>query len=107
MSGREQKIRERAHALWEQEGRPEGREHHHWQLATREIDGQTGEPTGDAGSASNRPQATPTSSGGLSSGLQPGGTIPGGGPGAGFGSIGTGGGSTGGASTGTVGRSGS
>jgi hypothetical protein len=38
MSGdREQKIRERAHVLWETEGRPEGREHDHWREAERQV----------------------------------------------------------------------
>ena len=29
----EQRIRKRAHEIWEQEGRPEGREHDHWEKA--------------------------------------------------------------------------
>ena len=29
----EQRIRNRAHEIWEQEGRPEGREHDHWEKA--------------------------------------------------------------------------
>ena len=33
---REHLIRARAHALWEQEGRPEGRHHDHWQRASQE-----------------------------------------------------------------------
>ena len=35
---REQRIRERAHALWEREGRPEGRNEEHWAQACREVD---------------------------------------------------------------------
>ncbi|WP_448204362.1 DUF2934 domain-containing protein [Azospirillum sp. sgz302134] len=31
------RVRERAYALWEQEGRPEGRHIEHWLRATREI----------------------------------------------------------------------
>ncbi|MCW2235728.1 DUF2934 domain-containing protein [Azospirillum canadense] len=31
------RIRERAYALWERDGRPEGRHIDHWQQATREI----------------------------------------------------------------------
>ena len=31
------RIRERAHAIWEREGRPEGRHIEHWQQAAREI----------------------------------------------------------------------
>ena len=30
-------IRERAYAIWEIEGRPEGRERQHWEQATREV----------------------------------------------------------------------
>ena len=30
-------IRERAYAIWEREGRPEGRERHHWEQAAREV----------------------------------------------------------------------
>lgn len=33
----EQRIRERAHAIWEAEGRPEGRDREHWQRACREL----------------------------------------------------------------------
>jgi hypothetical protein len=33
-------IRERAYWLWEQEGRPEGRELDHWYRASREIAGR-------------------------------------------------------------------
>ena len=32
-----ERIRQRAHALWEQEGRPEGRQDEHWERACREI----------------------------------------------------------------------
>lgn len=38
MPTREEKIRERAHQLWEQEGRPAGQEAQHWERASREID---------------------------------------------------------------------
>ena len=30
-------IRERAYAIWEREGRPEGRERQHWEQAAREV----------------------------------------------------------------------
>jgi hypothetical protein len=33
----EERIRQRAHRIWEDEGRPEGREHEHWERAAREI----------------------------------------------------------------------
>ncbi len=35
--GREERLRERAYALWEAEGRPEGREVEHWSMAEREL----------------------------------------------------------------------
>ena len=39
---RDQRVRARAHAIWEREGRPEGRETEHWQLASEEIDREDG-----------------------------------------------------------------
>ncbi len=33
----DEEIRIRAHQLWEQAGRPEGREHEFWQLAEQEL----------------------------------------------------------------------
>jgi hypothetical protein len=41
MSGeRERNIRERAYAIWEQEGRPEGKGLDHWRQAEAEIGNQ-------------------------------------------------------------------
>lgn len=37
--GREQRIRERAYALWEAEGRPAGREADHWRQAEQDEQG--------------------------------------------------------------------
>ena len=96
MTDREQKIRERAHRIWEEEGRPEGREQNHWERAAREIDSEDGEP----GKDQQIDHEQGSGGVGASSGLQPGGTAPGGGPGAGAGGISTGGGSTGGEPTG-------
>jgi hypothetical protein len=59
---REERIRQRAHQIWEQEGRPEGEAQRHWDRAAEDLDredteiqreGITGEkpgvrPTGDA-----------------------------------------------------------
>ena len=42
---REDQIRQRAYELWEQEGRPEGREYAHWDEAARQIGG-LGQPVG-------------------------------------------------------------
>ncbi|WP_353860736.1 DUF2934 domain-containing protein [Azospirillum formosense] len=33
----EHRIRHRAYAIWEQEGRPEGRRAEHWERACREL----------------------------------------------------------------------
>ena len=38
MSGdMEERVRQRAHELWEQAGRPEGQQEQHWQQASQEI----------------------------------------------------------------------
>lgn len=34
----EERIRARAHAIWEEEGRPDGRAEEHWARATREVE---------------------------------------------------------------------
>jgi hypothetical protein len=34
---REQRVRERAYLLWDQEGRPSGREQEHWERAVRDL----------------------------------------------------------------------
>jgi hypothetical protein len=48
---RTRRIKDRAHALWEQEGHPHGRDAEHWSQAEREIaaedDAQTSGMTGD------------------------------------------------------------
>ncbi|MBY3558532.1 DUF2934 domain-containing protein [Rhizobium laguerreae] len=56
---RENRIRERAHQIWEREGGGEGNQERHWEQATREIDAENaaaGEgddgKTGSTGSAS-------------------------------------------------------
>jgi hypothetical protein len=41
-SDKEEKIRKRAHAIWEEEGSPEGRHDEHWERAAREFDEQGG-----------------------------------------------------------------
>ena len=38
----EERIRRRAHAIWEREGRPEGRREEHWAQARREIEAEEG-----------------------------------------------------------------
>jgi hypothetical protein len=46
---REEKIRKRAHELWLQQGRPDGKPDDHWYQAEREIDQGDGEIEGDDG----------------------------------------------------------
>jgi hypothetical protein len=40
-AAKEQAIRERAYAIWKEEGRPEGYHLHHWLRAEAEINGLT------------------------------------------------------------------
>jgi len=46
---RHNRIRQRAHAIWESQGRPHGADREHWDQATREID------AADATVAENKP----------------------------------------------------
>ncbi|AJD44640.1 DUF2934 domain-containing protein [Rhizobium sp. SEMIA 4085] len=43
----EDEVRRRAHAIWEREGRPEGRQEDHWIQAKGEIEREAGEIEGD------------------------------------------------------------
>lgn len=38
MANREQRVRERAYAIWEHEGRPEGQAERHWRMAEHAIE---------------------------------------------------------------------
>ncbi|MCP9233953.1 DUF2934 domain-containing protein [Mesorhizobium sp. M0833] len=40
MRDRQERIRQRAHAIWEQAGRPDGAHQQHWDQATAEIDAE-------------------------------------------------------------------
>jgi hypothetical protein len=51
---RHNRIRVRAHAIWETQGRPHGADRQHWDQATREIDAE------DAAAGSKRPRAPKT-----------------------------------------------
>ncbi len=44
---REEKIRQRAHALWEREGRPHGAHDRHWHQATSEVDAEDATAAGE------------------------------------------------------------
>lgn len=78
----EERIRERAHRIWEEEGRPHGRDWEHWERARREIEGTsargragpapsstgpqtTARETTPTGNTSGRPQTSSTSASGL------------------------------------------
>ncbi|PAQ09225.1 DUF2934 domain-containing protein [Mesorhizobium temperatum] len=45
---RQERIRRRAHAIWEQAGRPDGAHQQHWDQATAEIDGEVSRPKAKA-----------------------------------------------------------
>jgi hypothetical protein len=45
---RQERIRQRAHAIWEQAGRPNGAHQQHWDQATAEIDGEESKPKAKA-----------------------------------------------------------
>ena len=58
----EERIRRRAHEIWEREGRPEGRHEEHWAWARREVEAEDGdrpspEPTAPDASPSDIPPA--------------------------------------------------
>lgn len=41
---KQHRIRQRAHAIWERQGRPDGAEHDHWHQASQEIDAEDAAP---------------------------------------------------------------
>ncbi|MFC7543950.1 DUF2934 domain-containing protein [Siccirubricoccus deserti] len=57
----QERIRRRAHEIWEREGRPEGRHEEHWAQACREIEGGGG-PSLEPSAPDDAP--TPTAPGG-------------------------------------------
>lgn len=59
----EQRIRERARIIWENEGRPEGREKEHREQATRELGLTVVAGEGSGGPSSGASPITPISSG--------------------------------------------
>ena len=110
---KDDRIRERAHAIWEREGRPDGREQDHWEQARREVENEESADRSGAGSSGVAARGSETTGGagrgasgasGLASGLQQGGASPAGGPASTQGSVGTGGGSTAGRPTGGAGK---
>ncbi|TGP20298.1 MULTISPECIES: DUF2934 domain-containing protein [unclassified Mesorhizobium] len=55
---RQERIRRRAHEIWEQAGRPEGSHMEHWDLATAEIDGAVKAAPKKAAAKADKPKAT-------------------------------------------------
>lgn len=53
---REEQIRARAHQIWEEEGRPEGREQEHWNKAAQEMEGHQALDEGAYAGAESEPQ---------------------------------------------------
>lgn len=45
----EERIRRRAHEIWEREGRPQGRENEHWNQARLELADEEGSRSGTGG----------------------------------------------------------
>ena len=52
---RQDRIRQRAHEIWEQAGRPEGAHQEHWEQATAELDGAVAKPKKAAKKADAKP----------------------------------------------------
>lgn len=50
---RQERVRQRAHEIWEREGRPHGKHDEHWRLAREEIEREGGEAT-EGGAAKAR-----------------------------------------------------
>ncbi|GLS32500.1 Protein of unknown function [Mesorhizobium albiziae] len=48
---REERVRQRAHEIWEREGRPHGHEKKHWEQASTEVDAEQDSKSADAAPA--------------------------------------------------------
>lgn len=57
-SDREERIRQRAHELWEQAGRPDGHADQHWERAAQDLDREDAQHEGPAGDTPARPDRT-------------------------------------------------
>jgi hypothetical protein len=55
---REERIRQRAHELWEQDGRPDGKAETHWDRAAQDLDREDAEDP-RKGVADQKPGMTP------------------------------------------------
>jgi hypothetical protein len=54
MDGHEESIRRRAYEIWEEEGRPEGRQDEHWARAAAEVAGLARPEAGQSTAATGR-----------------------------------------------------
>ncbi|MER9087193.1 DUF2934 domain-containing protein [Mesorhizobium sp. M0847] len=52
---KQDRIRQRAHEIWEKAGRPEGAHQEHWEQATAEADGAVAKPKKAAKKADAKP----------------------------------------------------
>jgi DUF2934 family protein len=55
---RQDRIRQRAHEIWEKAGRPEGAHQEHWEQATAEVDSAVAKPKKAAKKADAKPPKT-------------------------------------------------
>ena len=53
---RDERIRQRAHEIWEREGRQDGSQDENWQRAERELSQQEGSQGEDSSNSENAPQ---------------------------------------------------
>jgi DUF2934 family protein len=53
---KQERIRQRAHAIWEQAGRPEGAHQRHWDQASAEIDAELADSRPKAKATARRPK---------------------------------------------------
>ncbi len=71
IDNREERIKQRAHELWEREGSPHGRDQDHWRKAAAQIDeedaidNEVAPGTAAAGGLAGRSEGTPSSAEGL------------------------------------------
>jgi len=57
--GRDEQVRQRAHEIWEQEGRPHGKEKEHWERAEREVQSNAEGITGKSPFTTDQEQNIP------------------------------------------------
>jgi hypothetical protein len=65
MEDREQKIKSRAHAIWEEQGKPHGQHDEHWLQAERDVASAVGSNPGKLDTSPPKADAEPASAGPL------------------------------------------